>query len=233
MRRIAIAAALWWAGAAQAVTGVTQEQIHQAVEAYTRGQLEGKTDASERVEINVRWQGDIALDGDGKPEVLVRRLSGRPLRGPTVLRAEIRLAGRTERVMSVTADVRYFRPVLVATRNIRRGEKLLADLFEVQERDVTRLRDGYFDLDAVLEGMQARRPLGFNDILSRDHVQKIPVVRRGDVLSLVLEAGNMQITTRATALKAGGVGDRIRVRNADSGKILEGVVADARTVEVR
>ena len=105
----------------------------------------------------------------------VHRLSDRPLRGPSVLRAEIHLAGRTARVMSVTADVRFFRRVLVAGRNIRRG----------------------------------------------------------DELNLVLDGGNMRLMARATALQAGGVGQRIRVRNADSGKVLQGWVADARTVEIR
>ena len=224
---------LVWAAAAQAQTAVTEEQIHRAADEYVRAQLRGKTQEGERLEVKIRWQGDVALDGQGKPEVRVHRLSDRPLRGPSVLRAEIHLAGRTARVMSVTADVRFFRRVLVAGRNIRRGDTVGADAVEVAERDVTRLRHGFYRAAAEVEGMQARRPLHFGDIVSRDHVQPMPVVSRGDELNLVLDGGNMRLTARATALQAGGVGQRIRVRNADSGKVLQGWVADARTVEIR
>jgi flagella basal body P-ring formation protein FlgA len=231
-----IALVVWFVAApsvSTALSAVTEAQIHRAAQDYVRDQLKDKVDEGERVEVNIRWQGDVALEGEGKPVVLIRRLSGRPLRGPTVLRAELHLGGRTVRVMSLTADVRFFRPVVIAGRNIRRGEPLTADAFEVAERDITRQRHGFFAATDELEGLQARRPVSFGSVLSRDHVQSVPVVQRGDQLSMVLDGGNMQLSASATALQAGGVGDRIRVRNADSGKILQGWVADARTVEIR
>ncbi len=225
--------ALWLAASGAAAQNlVTEKAIHQVVEAFVRAELEGKTDPQERFEINTRWQGDISLGVAGPAEIAIRRISAHPFHGPTVVRAEIQVDGETQRALTVTVDTRFFREVLVTTRSIRRGEVFSADMVEQVERDITSEKHGFYtDIDA-LDGLQARRPMGFDRIITNRYVEEIPVVERGDEVLLIAETANLRISAQGIALQSGGVGKRIRVRNQDSGKIVKGEILDSGTIKV-
>ena len=232
--KLSVLLAVWWltTTGVEALTVVTEKEIHRAAAEFVRGQLEGATDPLERFEIHTRWQGDISLPLEGPAEVEIDRISSRPFRGPTVVRAEIRVGGETLRVLTITVDTRFFREVLVATRSLRRGEAITADMVELIERDVTSIRDGFFSDLGELEGYQAKRPLGFDRVITRTHVEPVPVVRRGDSILLLVVSANLQISAQGTALQDGSVGRRIRVKNQDSGKIVWGQVVNSGTVRI-
>ena len=211
---------------------VSEQAVHQAVKRFVRAELEGWVEPQQRFEIFTRWQGDIELGVGGDVEISVRRISVQPFHGPTVVRVELQVAGETRRALTVTVDTRFFKEVLVTTRGIRRGEDFRADMFELIERDITAEKDGYFTDFEALAGLQAKRPLGFDRILTHRYVEKVPVVHRGDEVQLVVVTGNMRISTLGIALQDGGLGTRIRVRNVDSGKILQGEIVDSTTLKV-
>ena len=212
---------------------VTEETIHTAVIDYVLEQLQDRTDEGERLEIKPRWQGDILLEKVGRVDLRVHRMSTRPLRGPTMLRVELIVDAETQKALTVTVDARFFRPVLVTTRSIRRGTVLADDgAVELVERDVTSARHGYFtNLDELL-GLRARRPVGFGVVVSHRHVEEIPVIQRGDDVEMRVTSANMQMSTAGVALQDGAIGARIRVKNVASGKVLYGKVVDAATVQV-
>jgi flagella basal body P-ring formation protein FlgA len=165
-------------------------------------------------------------------EFEIRRLSSRPFRGPTVVRLELYVDGQLDRAMTVTVDCRYFRDVVVTTRAVRRGSLLESDAFVVEERDITALKHGWFDALEDLNDLQSARPIGVGEIVSHRHVEPIPVVHRGDDITMAVTTNNMSLEATGIALQDGGVGERIRVRNLDSGKIVYGRVVDASTVRI-
>ena len=218
-------------GPAMAQNIVAAEDIAAAVTAFVTQQLQGQLSEGTRLEIDTRWQGNVVV-ANGDPQIRVRRASSRPLRGPTVLRVGIDAGGQTQRTMSVTADIRHLRPVLVASRMLRRGEALMLDLVELVECDITQLRHGYFtDIDA-LGDMRTRRSVVAGDVLTRNHVEVIPVINRGDEVELVARTNSLAISAIGQAMQDGGIGERIRVKNSDSGKVLYGQILDASTIQV-
>ena len=218
-------------GPAMAQNIVAAEDIAAAVTAFVTQQLQGQLAEGARLEIDTRWQGNVVV-ANGDPQIRVRRASSRPLRGPTVLRVGIDAGGQTQRTMSVTADIRHLRPVLVASRMLRRGEALMLDLVELVECDITQLRHGYFtDVDA-LGNMRTRRSVVAGDVLTRNHVEVIPVINRGDEVELVARTNSLAISALGQAMQDGGIGERIRVKNSDSGKVLYGQILDASTIQV-
>ena len=58
------------------------------------------------------------------------------------------------------------------------------------------------------------------------------VIGNGSQVRVVFEEGGLTITTYATALQAGGVGDIIKLRNPESGLILSGTIQADGTVHV-
>ena len=212
---------------------ITEQAVHLAVDEHVRSHLEGKVDVDERFDIHTRWQGDILLDAPiGRVSFKVRPVSPNPFRGPSVVRAEILVNERTEKVLTMTVDTRFYKNVLVTTRAVRRGTLFADDMVELEERDVTNLRHGYFSNIAALSGMQARRPVGAGAVVNERHVELIPVVKRGDGITMMAQSPNMQILANGVALQDGGMGEHIRVKNTDSGKIVIGQVVNAGTVQV-
>ncbi|MGA8220402.1 MAG: flagella basal body P-ring formation protein FlgA [Candidatus Acidiferrales bacterium] len=59
----------------------------------------------------------------------------------------------------------------------------------------------------------------------------VPLVRVGDRVELILQAQGMRLSARATALEIGSLGQKVRVRNSDTGKILSGTIVAAHTIE--
>ena len=105
-------------------------------------------------------------------------------------------------------------------------------MLEQEERDITLLKDGYYTEVDQVQGMQARRPMNAGDIFTRQHSESVPLVRQGDAVELVVDSGNMQLSTQGVALQDGGAGVRIRVRNQGSGKVLHGEVLAAGIVRM-
>ena len=211
---------------------VTEEAIHTAVSDYVLQQLQDRVDENERLEIKPRWQGDILLEKVGKVDLRVHRMSTRELRGPTMLRVELIVDDETQKALTVTVDARFYRPVLVTTRSIRRGNVLADDdAVELRERDVTSARHGYFTDVEEIVGLRTRRPIGFGDVVSHRHVEEIPVIEQGADVEMLVTSANMQISTAGVALQDGAIGARIRVKNVASGKVLYGKVVDAVTVQ--
>ena len=58
------------------------------------------------------------------------------------------------------------------------------------------------------------------------------LVRRGQIVTLVAGGGPVEIRTTGKALADGAAGERVRVRNERSNRIVEGVVAEDGTVRV-
>ena len=217
---------------ALAQTLVAETEIVAAVEAFVHKELGGLLKEGTRIEVNARWQGDVELESEGKAQIRVRRASSRPLRGPTVLRVGIDVDGKTQRMMSVTADIRHMRPVLIACRMLQRGEALVEEMFELDERDITALRHDYFSEPAMLQGLQTRRSLAVGSILTGNHIEAIPIVRRGDEVQLIARTSRLSVSALGLAMQNGGVGERIRVKNSDSGKILYGQILDSYTIQI-
>ena len=219
-----------WAGAAQVVG---EAEVHRAITAFVHQQLRDQVDDDTRVEVFPRWQGPLQLEGKGAVEIGVRRLSSRPFRGPVVIRLEIKVEGQTLRSMNSTVDTRYYRQVLVAARGLRRGEVAEEAMFDWAERDITDQKSGYYTFFEQLAGTRTRRPMSLGQILTPGHVEKLPLVHRGDEVDLQLKTEHMVISARGQALQDGGDGVTIRVRNLDSGRVVRARVVDHQTVAIR
>ncbi len=211
---------------------VSEDAIHQAVERHVRAALQRQHTTPDRCEIHTRWKGDVVLDEAGPVEIAVNPLTSRPLRGAGMVRVELKVKGQTRRTLTVTVDTRIHRRVLVTSRALRRGDLLGPEVLEVEERDITLLRDACFTDPAQVAGKQARRPLNAGEVLTALHSQGVPLVRQGDAVQLVVVGGGMEMSTQGVALQDGSAGVQIRVRNQESGKILRGEVLAAGLVRL-
>ncbi len=229
--KISLLSVLFCSGAF-AKTVITAAEIKNAVEEFVVSQIETDLPLAARVVVDVRWQNDIEVATAVKPVIRVRKSSSRKLRGPSVVRVGIDLDGETLRKMSITADVRIHMPVLVAAYNLKRGEQIEATFFEITNSDVTKLRGAYYTDQNELKDLRMVRSLSAGDVLTDQHIERIPIIKRGEFIRILARGDLFEVTTEGTAMQDGGKGDLIRVKNVDSGKVIRGHVIDSGLIEV-
>jgi len=83
-----------------------------------------------------------------------------------------------------------------------------------------------------LIGKTARRTLLPGQPVAANAIETPPLVARGAAVAIVFEEGGLTILAQAKSLEAGSPGDIVRVRNLDSGIMVNAVVQADGTVRV-
>ncbi|MFP4055877.1 MAG: flagellar basal body P-ring formation chaperone FlgA [Candidatus Brocadiia bacterium] len=229
-------ASVQWAGPAatsvrRAATVLPGEAIAQAAVDEVRAALPWP-DEDLIVEVQ-RPAADLRLRGTGhEVRYTVTTGRGRRLLGTVPVQVTVQEGARVVGHTSVLLNVRVFQRVLVARRRLRRGQRITKDDVQFQRTELTSLgNEAIGDLAEAL-GKECRQPLPAFAVLTRRVLAPARVVRRGSLVSLVVEAPGMRITARGIAQQDGAVGEVIGVVNVDSRKVVQGHVVDGRTVQV-
>jgi len=122
--------------------------------------------------------------------------------------------------------------VLVPRRQITRGEILDGEAFEVQVRDLLASPAPVVPASEDVSQFELKASVGPAQQLMWRDVSPRPLVRRGQVVELVVTEGFLRISCKAEALENGRAGDMIAVRNLSSRKDLQARIIDEQTVQV-
>jgi len=152
-------------------------------------------------------------------------------RSSTQLTVEVRCPGPPWRQF-VPVRVHAEEPVVIAAHPLGRLEVVTASDVALVSRDLASIPTGYFrSLDDVV-GRIAQRTIGPGEVLSPTTVRPPPLVRRGQTVTLIARAGGLAVRSAGVVQGDGGLAERVRVRNAASGRTVEGFVRSSDTVEV-
>lgn len=124
------------------------------------------------------------------------------------------------------------RQVMVLNRALNRGETVTADAVSTQERDITTLPYGYMANATEAVGKTIKRPLTAGSVLTPDALELQRIIKRGQSVTLVSRIGGLEIRAQGTAMTDAAQGDRLKVENSSSRRVVEGVVRSADTIEV-
>ena len=132
----------------------------------------------------------------------------------------------------VPVHVQVFRKVTVAATTIPHHTPISAAMLRTRERDIGRLQHGYYlGLEAVL-GKQLRHTVAEGTAIFPDMIWTPRLVRRGQRVSIRGGSPRVRVSALGVALADGKKGDRVRVRNLKSGRIIEGEIIAKNTVQV-
>jgi flagella basal body P-ring formation protein FlgA len=120
----------------------------------------------------------------------------------------------------------------VPNRLISAGDVIAADDLEWQAVHLTRLSGNSLTDAEQLVGRMANRPLKAGQILRTSDVAVSPVIRKNDLIRLVVKTGQMTLTVQGKALQDAALGQTVRVVNTNSNRQLTGTVIDAGTVAI-
>ena len=122
--------------------------------------------------------------------------------------------------------------VYVAQGYIPRGTPITTNQIRLDERDVSRMRRGYFEHPEQVEGMIARQTIAPGQVLSSYLLKRPTLVKRGQTIAITARQGDLVVRMKGKALSSGAAGERIQVRNINSKRVIEGLITSDGEVSV-
>ncbi len=191
-------------------------EIYTEVEAFLEQDFGG-----EGVSIRIsRMDSRLRLNKCSEPLLMEyqnrRRHGGRAV-------VEVRCVAEKPWRIYVTAHIRKTEPVVVVQVPLLKGEKVERNHLAYEDREVSRLRQGYFESFEQVEGRYAKRAIRAATVLT-PHLIYIPnLINKGDQVSILVQIGELRVQMKGIALEDGHRDGKIRVKNSSSGKIVEGI----------
>ncbi len=124
----------------------------------------------------------------------------------------------------VPASIDRYDLVYQTSGPLPKGHILRQQDITTVKTNLARLNYGYFTDAKDLIGKQTSRRISQAKILTPNLVKEPLLVKRGEQVDLVAESGHYAIRMSGQAMMNGSQGDKIRVKNLSSQRIIEGVV---------
>jgi flagella basal body P-ring formation protein FlgA len=148
----------------------------------------------------------------------VRRRGGPPL-GLCSLEIDVLSNGRTIQTVPLVAQVTMQRRVIVARRSINQGAAVVPADVEAVPMSFIRFDQLGLDDAAMAIGQRAKRFISTGSTIDLDVLEAVPLVLRGQLVTLRSTAGGVRIVTTAKAGADGMLGETIKVRSADDKRL--------------
>lgn len=188
--------------------------LRDAIEAFLQDDL-GVQGATVHVQFGRTTGGLLELS---EPEYTfdIKRSTGRKL-GLVGLNVTVVSGSEPVQEVPVLVEVSFTKPTVVAARAINVGATISP--LDVRVVDMTfdqRDRVGAGDPDAIV-GQRAKRFIPAGQIVSARDIEPVPLVKRGQVVSVHSQVGGVSIVTAAKALSSGTYGDAVELRTGERG----------------
>jgi flagellar basal body P-ring formation protein FlgA len=152
--------------------------------------------------------------------------------GPIPFRVQILVDGRVAGKVIAPATIEVWSDVVLTVKPLGKFQPIEADDILVKKMNLARVpANVIIRADQVL-GLRAKHNIAANSVLRNDQIEAPPVVRRGDVVQMIAESAAVKVAAKGMAKENGAAGDRIRVMNLRSNKIIYAQVLDQQTVQV-
>jgi flagella basal body P-ring formation protein FlgA len=224
--RAVLLGSLLAAGLAQAATE-SPARIEQAARSFALAQARsyGGTPEVAVTPLDPRLQ----LVGCDRPLEAALAPGARPVGHTSVA---VRCPGPHPWSVYVQARVRILAEVLVAARPLARGVPLTHGDLAVQRQDLTAVAAGALTDPAQVVGQRLRYPLAAGALLNAGLLQRSPLIRRGQTVTLISGRDGFEVSQSGEALADAAAGDSLKVRNPLTRRVIEGTVEAAGRVRV-
>jgi len=124
----------------------------------------------------------------------------------------------------VPVSISAYDDIWVMKENLDRGSIISLDHIIKERRDLSRYPQGFLTNANEIIGMAAKRRLRSGLVLRSVLLEKPKIIKRGDTVTILAKSKGLEVRMTGKALMNGANGQRIRVRNILTRKIIHGVV---------
>ena len=144
----------------------------------------------------------------------------------------VRCNGANPWSLYVPVSIKVYQQVATLKRPVARNQILVADDISFKKTDIYRLNNGFFTNTEEIVGKILTQNLQPGAILT-NYVLKTPIaIRQGQMVTLIARNSVIEVRTEGKAMSRGAIGDRIKVKNLKTKRIIEGVIKDNHNIYV-
>lgn len=127
--------------------------------------------------------------------------------------------------LHVPLELKAYETVVIASQPIMRGQILSAGNITKEEREVTRLSQGYYSDPKLAFGSIAKRSIATNRVILPQFLTSPKLVNKGERITIKALSHGLSIKATGVALTDGSLGDLIQVKNSKTQRIVEGRIS--------
>ena len=132
----------------------------------------------------------------------------------------------------VPVNLTTYGPVVVANRPLPRHTLLNANDVTVEERELGLAGQYYVTEINHVAGLKLKRTVAAGTAITSRMLATPILIERGQAITVAARSGTIAVRMAGIALRDGGYGDIIEVRNLASDRQIQGIVKSAKIVEV-
>jgi len=129
------------------------------------------------------------------------------------------------------AQVDIYRPVLVATKRLNRGDLIQSSDLGYETQNLSQIPGDLLTIEEA-QGKAAKRTINAGDPIKSTLLDQPRTVIRGQTVSITAKTETIQVVMQGTAMTDGKLGEQIRVKNIHSKRIISARVTGEATVEI-
>ena len=132
----------------------------------------------------------------------------------------------------VPVQVHWWATAVVMKKTVP-ARTLLTQAMLLQTRsDIAGHNGSWVQHPADLTGMRLTRRMNQGDVIMNNQVTRPPLIKRGDLVTIVLDMGSLHIRTAGKALRSARQGERVMVKNLRSKTVVQAIAEQAGMVRI-
>ena len=131
-----------------------------------------------------------------------------------------------------SAIIKTYQMVVVLVQPVQRGEIISRQHLAIEKREVTNLREDFVTQIEQIENKQVTHQLDVGTIVSLRSLVEPKLIKRGDAVVISTTKAYFSIRMSGVAMMDGTKGQLIRVKNQNSGRIINATVMEPGLVSV-
>jgi flagella basal body P-ring formation protein FlgA len=156
----------------------------------------------------------------------------RRLEGHVSLIVVVKINDVVKNKVKLSGWVDIFQPVVCASRDIKRGERIGKDDLYMVKRNISHLSSKILtDMNKII-GFMAKHNVKKDTSLKEWMFEKFPIVDKGDIVTILAESGDLKVTAPGRVLMKGYEGELVKVENLMSKKEIYAKVVSSSMVAV-
>jgi len=152
--------------------------------------------------------------------------------GKKFISAVLAVDGKECDNVKMYGNLHFWGTVVLASHAISRRTIISAEDIETDFRDISMLGDSLVGNPEQATGKQLNKSLRAGDIVFAHLLKNPPLVKRGDLVTIIARSGGLQVSAPGEVKNAGAIGEIVRVKNLMSRRVLQAKVVDEGLVEV-
>lgn len=138
--------------------------------------------------------------------------------------------GKVVRQVAASVFVDVWKAVPAAARIMNRGERITPEKLTFVRKNIAYMTSAW---DGLGGPWRVKRPIGRGQAITRDSIEALPAVSRGDMVELVYQGKRVRLTLEVEAMDDGRIGQQVEVKNLQSNRRIIATVVSSDKVMVR